>query len=135
MATLKLALQVDSNNPNVGDLFLENGTVRLTASLLEEAAQALWVRLKSFQGEWFLDPTLGFPWLQSVLGQKTPLAILQQMFRFAVLTTPGVASLAQFDLRRTPNRGIALTFRAVLADGTVLTEKDFAPFVVPKLGA
>ncbi len=132
MATPKLALQIDANNPVVGDLFLENGTVRITGTLGEEVAQAFWTRLKSFQGEWFLDKSLGFPWLQSVLGQKTPLPILQQMFRFLVVTTPGVAALAQFDLRRTPNRGLALSFRAVLQDGTVLTEANFAPFIVPK---
>lgn len=130
MASLKLALIVDANNPIPGDIYLENGTVRLTANLSEEVAQTLWTRFRSFQGEWFLDRTVGFVWLQSVLGQKTPLPILQQMFRSVVTTCPGVASLASFDIRRTANRGLAVTFAAILQDGTVLTEAAFAPFVV-----
>lgn len=135
MASLKLALVTDANNPIVGDLYLENGTVRLTQTLSEEVAQLLWTRLRSFLGGWFLDTSIGFPWMQSVLGQKTPLSILQQMFRYVLLTCPGVATLTKFNLTRTVNRGLSLTFAATLQDGTTLTESAFGPLIVPRNGA
>src|ERR1700749_2893649 len=126
MADLKIALAIDSENPIVGDLYLENGTARLTNSLLEDVAQELYIRFRFFQGEWFLDQTLGLPYLQSILGKKTPLGILSQIFKRVITTCPGVASLTSFQLTRGANRALILNFAALLNDGTTLTAADFA---------
>lgn len=117
-------------NPVVGDLYLENGTVRLTQSLEEETVQDLYIALSLFQGEWFLDPAQGMPYFQSILGQKTPLNIIVQIFRRAILTRPGVSSLTSLKATRVPPRGVRLDFVARLIDGTVLDSASFAPFVV-----
>lgn len=127
---IKIALQTDGTNPNLADLYLDNGTVGLTNSLSEEVAQELFIRLNFFQGEWFLDTTQGIPYFQSILGQKTPLGIVEQIFRQAITTCPGVASLASFSLTRVPTRGIQVFFTCILADGTTLTSSDFGDFVV-----
>lgn len=126
MADIKIALAVDSENPIIGDLYLENGTARLTNTLLEEVAQELYIRFRFFQGEWFLDPTLGLPYLQSILGKKTPIGIISQIFKRVITTCPGVASLTSFQLTRGAARSIILNFTARLTDGTVLTAADFA---------
>jgi hypothetical protein len=56
-------------------------------------AQAISTRLKLWMGEWFLDNTVGTPWLQSILGKSTnPDAYI----RSAILGTPGVVSLETF---------------------------------------
>ncbi len=131
MASLKLALQIDSENTAVGDLYIHNGTVRLTSSLSEEVAQLLYTRFKMFQGEWFLDTTLGFPWLQLVLGKKTPQGIVAQLFRNVITGCPGIASLDQFNMNFiSGTRTAKPTFSCTLKDGTTLTEADLTPFVV-----
>lgn len=130
MADLKIALKVDAENPTVGDLYLENGTVRLTNTLAETVAQELYIRYKFFQGEWFLDRTQGFPWFQSVLGIKTPLGVVRQLMLRVLTTCPGVSSVVSFKVTRLPNRGILLNFQARLSDGTTLTERDFGAFVL-----
>lgn len=130
MADIKIALSVDSENPIVGDLYLQNGTIRLTATLLEAVAQELWIRFRFFRGEWFLDDRTGLPYMQSILGKKTPIGIISQIFKNVITTCPGVASLTTFNLTRLPNRGLLLTFAAQLADGTTLTSANFAPFIV-----
>lgn len=134
MADIKIALAIDSENPIVGDLYLENGTARLTRSLSEEVAQELYVRFRFFKGEWSLDPAQGLPYLQSILGKKTPIGIVSQIFRRTITSCPGVAALTAFQLRRTSTRGVSLDFTATLTDGTVLTAADFVAFVIPTPG-
>jgi len=56
-------------------------------------AQAISTSLKLWQGEWFLDVTVGTPWKQSILGKSVnPDAYIKQ----AILSTQGVTSLASY---------------------------------------
>lgn len=131
MGSLKLALQVDDENPDVGDLYLEHGTMRLTNTLAEEVAQQLFVRFKFWLGDWFLDRTQGTPYLQSILGLKTPTAVIEQIFKTLIITCPGVSQLLNFSFSRLPSRVGALSFTCLLADGTTLKSSDFGAFVLP----
>jgi hypothetical protein len=127
---LKLVMTADVENPNIGDLQLDNGTVRLTASLLEEVVQRIRVSLLLFRGEWFLDETQGVPYWQSILGQKTPLMQLQRIFRSVVQQQPTVKAITRFSVARLPNRGLQVNFACTLIDGAVLVSSDYAPLVV-----
>jgi hypothetical protein len=131
MASLQLALVVDSNNPVVGDLYLTADKRLLkTTTLSQEVAQSIYTTLRMFQGEWFLDTTLGTPWFQSILGVKTPIGIVQQILKNIIVTRPGVQSLNSFSLTPTGGRSYTLSFTASLVNGKVLASSDFAPFVV-----
>jgi hypothetical protein len=131
MASLKLALAVDANNPNIGDIYLgADSNDRLTNSLSEEVAQLLYTRFRFFRGEWFLDSTIGVPYYQTILGQKVSIAIVTRILRQVVTTCPGVASLQAFNLVQQANRAVAVTFSCTLTDGTTLTSDSFAPFVL-----
>lgn len=130
MSDLKIVLVADDDNPDVGDIYLENGTVRLTDGLSEEVAQTLRIALLLFRGEWFLDATQGVPYWQSILGVKTPLSIVQQIFRNAILQVPGVKSLNSFNMQTLADRTVSLEFSCLLTDNTVLRSSDYAAFVV-----
>ena len=130
MADIKIALVADADNPDVGDLYLENGTVRLTETLAETVAQTVRVSLLLFKGEWFLDPTQGVPYWQSILGIKTPISIVNQIFRTAILAVTGVKSLDSFNLVTAADRSASLVFACTLTDGTVLRSSDYAPYVI-----
>jgi len=128
---LRLATSIDDLNPVAGDVYLnEQGTVELTQSLSDQVRQDLWIRLRFFLGEWFLDPTQGIPYFQNILGGKTPLPIVAQIYRKVILTTAGVASLDSFNLARTAERGVSLSFAVTLVDGAVLTFEDFQPLTL-----
>lgn len=130
MADIKLALKVDAENPIIGDLYLEGGTPRLTKTLAEEVAQELFIRFRFFQGEWFLDGTVGLPYNQKILGVKTPIGILDQIFKSVVTTCPGVQNLITFSLTRLPGRGLSPVFACKLIDGAILKSADFGPFII-----
>jgi len=127
---IRIAMATDDDNDTVGDLFLENGTVRLTATMTEEVAQELFIRFKLFRGEWFLDPSIGVPYYQVILRQKTPLSIVSQIFQQVIKRCPGVASLQSFSLVPGEERMIALTFTCILASGETLRSDDFGPFLI-----
>lgn len=131
---IKIALEIDAENPIVGDLYLENGTVRLTRDLREEVMQELYIRLRFFQGEWFLDRTQGLPYRQSILGKKTPLSILSQIFKSVLTSCPGVRSILSFSLSRDAHRGLLPDWAIRLNDGQILKSTDFTPFIVPQVG-
>jgi hypothetical protein len=127
-------MSVDANNPNVGDIYIgPNGSDRLCSSLSEEVQQLLFTRFRFFLGEWFLDPTTGIPYFQSILGQKVALSIVAQVFKQVITTCPGVASLDSFSLAVDARRAAKLVFACMLADGTTLKSSDFVPFVIGTL--
>jgi hypothetical protein len=60
--------------------------------LAQDAASAI----KLFLGEYYFDVTQGVPWLQQILGQAPPLALLKQILAEAAETVPGVSSAQVF---------------------------------------
>ena len=61
-------------------------------------AQDCEVRLKFFQGEWFLDLRLGVPWFQKILGQKPRLNAVSEILQKAILLTDGILGISDFKL-------------------------------------
>jgi hypothetical protein len=96
----------------------------------EYVRQKIEKRLKFFQGEWFLDERLGFPWLQRILGKKPTPNQMDAFFRFAISTVPEVASVThlgvEFDnaVRRYDIRYSVLTITDQVISGGV-------PFLIP----
>ena len=131
MASLRLAMAIDASNPVIGDLYIDpaTGSCRLTNSLREEVQQLLYTRFRMFLGEWFLDPTLGTPWIQQILGVKQSDAVVQTILRNVIATCPGVAQITTFSMTRV-GRSVSVKFACRLTDGTTLSEADFQPFVV-----
>ena len=129
MPSLKLAMSVDANNTVVGDLYLENGSTRLTSSLSEEIQQTLYTRFRFFQGEWWLDTTIGVPWYQQILGLKPAASLVASILRQVITSCPGVARIDSFGLTST-GRSWVLAFSLTLNDGAVLTSADFAPLLI-----
>jgi hypothetical protein len=100
-----------------GDLLLTDGRVRV----VEGAAalvQRLKVRLRLLQGEFFLAPSAGFPWLD-VLQQRFDETSLRARLGAYLAETQGVRSVAITELRRRPNRTLHVRFVVTAADGTL----------------
>lgn len=54
-------------------------------------------RLLFFRGEWFLDKRQGMPYYQAVFVKNPNIALVQSVFRQAILSTPGVKSIAKLE--------------------------------------
>lgn len=102
-------LRVD---PTTGDLVHDGHRLQLVSGI-ESIAQDLRTRLAFFQGEWFLDEEFGIPYFQSILGRKTALSAVREIFRVQILNTPGVLALAALELSEgSTQREFTLTFKA-----------------------
>jgi hypothetical protein len=55
-------------------------------------------RLSTFQGEWFLDTTVGVPWLSQILGQRYDPALAEAVTKACLLTTDGVTGITSFSV-------------------------------------
>lgn len=113
-----VALRLD---PITGDLVHDGRRVQFVSGA-DAVAQELRTRLAFFQGEWFLDEEFGIPYFQSILGQKNALAAVRQIFRAAILETPGVATLNNLALKEISARNFALSFSVTSDVGELITE-------------
>jgi hypothetical protein len=62
------------------------------SALAQDAASAI----QTYLGECFWDVTTGVPWVQQILGQSPPLALLKEQLVDAALTVSGVAAAQVF---------------------------------------
>lgn len=132
MKDLALVLQTDAENPVIGDLRLVNGQLLLVEGS-DAKKQDLVVCLRWFKGEWFLDRRTGMPYLQSILGTRTPLVSIERIFRAAIQQRAWVASIETIRLAfDATTRSLSVANLRVRAkDGDVV---ELADFIVPEVG-
>lgn len=93
----------------------------------EAIQQQLRIRLQFFLGEWFLDTQVGVPFYRDILIKNPNLALIRDVFRRAIITTPGIASVEELNVEITDKalRVLSVSFRATMDTGETL---DFEPF-------
>ena len=82
---------------NTGDLLVESDALSLVEGD-DAIVQQLTVRFLFVLGEWFLDTRIGIPYFGDILIKNPDLSRVRAIFQETVLTTPGVASLEEFNL-------------------------------------
>lgn len=110
------------------DLVMTRGNLT-TSSGYDAARQAVYQRLRFFKGEWYADENVGIPYWQSILARKNPdLAAIREIFRQAILVTPGIASITsiRLDWADQGARQMSLSFSAVMDDGSLLVTDGYA---------
>ncbi len=114
---------VASLGPNLktvgGELVFAAGVLQLTTEQ-DAIRQAAECRLRTFRAEWFLDGSIGMPWVEQVLGRKAAAAPIRTVIRDELLSIPGVTGLASLGLVFDPSaRSMAVTFVLQTAAGDV----------------
>lgn len=83
---------------DTGDLYFDGDgnlvTVTGARAVQEHAVQ----RVKTFEGEWFLDITAGLPWWQRILGQQFDEALAEAIVKAEVFGTQGVTEITSFSV-------------------------------------
>jgi len=110
-------------DPLTGDLMVENNNIVFTSGQLEEAAQSIQSRLRTFRGEWFLDTNLGTPWYQEILKKNPNMSVVETELRTVIMETPFVAGLNQFSFEldsRLRTMSVVMQARILNDDGTLV---------------
>lgn len=76
------------------DLVLVDGNVTMTGDL----AQRLDCLLRTFRGEWWLDPSIGVPWFEEVLKKNPDLQVIRQLLVSVLMSDSEVASVSRMDV-------------------------------------
>lgn len=86
--------------------------------------QAVWIGLRFFQGEWFLDESVGIPYFTRVFVKNANAYEVRQYVRLAILDAPDVDSVTKLVLTSdNARRTLGATFTAKMLDGTALSEE------------
>lgn len=106
------------------DLAIENNDLVLVDGL-DAIAQDLRCRLQFFLGEWFLDQRIGMPYFQQILGAKPRLPVIKEIFRKAIMSTPGVLGLNDLSVDyEGTGRSISVAFKARTDTGILTFEEE-----------
>ena len=115
---------MSAESPRVLDLLLDdddelviaNGDWQLAA---DEPAirQGIKVRLRFFEGEWYLDLEEGVPYFQEVLVKNPSLVAVREVFRQALAAAPGVREVLTLNVSY-----VSLTPRTVRVDWQVQSD-------------
>ena len=94
-------------DPDKQDLALDaTGNLRMARDG-EAIGQHAKQRLKTFQGEWFLDTEAGVPWMKHVFPRPPSLAIAESIIKLEIIRTPGVTEMISFNMIYAPDlRGL-----------------------------
>lgn len=82
-----------------GDIIWKNGPLTkadVTQPFTENVQQRLFIMLRTFMGEWFMDTEHGIPYFQRILGRKTPKSAVDRIFQEKILAEQGVAEIVSF---------------------------------------
>jgi len=87
-----------SIHPETNDLHLDGNGHLAVVTGAAAVAQHVRQRLKTFQGEWFLDTTAGVPWLAQLLGKQYDPALAEAVVKAEILNTHGVREITSFSV-------------------------------------
>lgn len=111
-----------------GDLALPRVVVTDLASVV---CQSITDGLNLWQGEWFLNQDVGFPWMQQILGRKiVSTSAVETILKAFLLSVPGVATVQASSTFNRVARSFAYAFTATLNDGTNITGGSGLPTAI-----
>lgn len=92
--TSRVGLAIDQAT---NDLYFEGDSLVLVRDA-HAVGQHARQRLQTFAGEWFLDTTVGVPWLSQILGHKYDPALAEAVVKARLLGTDGVTEITSFSV-------------------------------------
>lgn len=110
-----LALRVSDNGAQ--DLSIDaSGDLELVYDA-EAVGQHTRQRLQTHVGEWFLDTSVGVPWLKQILGKGYDPALADAVTKACILGTDGVTEITTFSVSfALASRGLVIKSVNVLTD-------------------
>lgn len=108
---MHMGLAID---PDTNDLYLDQNNNLAVVHNAAAVAQHVRQRLKTFQGEWFLDTTAGVPWLAQIMGKQYDPALAEAVVKAEIMDTDAVVEITSFsvsfasDVRRLDIRDVGV---------------------------
>ena len=110
-------LVLRKNDLGIVDLSIVDDDFALCPTDKDAIAQTITIRLKTLAGEWFLDTTLGIPYLTEILGHKYHERSLRHLIMAEIQTILGVLEITNFKAEEKAHRSLSISFMAIMSDG------------------
>lgn len=114
-------IKLDDN----GDVSFTDGESSVTTIGAEDLAQRIRIRLNTFQGEWFMDNTLGVDWWNRVFGKNRSKAAVDALIQEQILLEPDALQIVSYSSSITSDRRFVCTFRVRTEDGAITATQSF----------
>lgn len=92
-AAFGLSIDQDTN-----DLYLDASGNIGTVNNAEAVGEHVRQRLQTYAGEWYLDVTIGVPWLEDILGRKYDPALAEAVVKAEILNTEYISGITGFSI-------------------------------------
>lgn len=116
-------LLLASTDSNIGahDIAFVNNDFQLTQTEDQSLAQRLTVKLRTWLGEFYLDSSVGMPYLESIFGKNRSLDSIKAIFQDAIIEEDEVEQLVTLNVSLDKaNRILSVTFNVRSASGDEL---------------
>ena len=101
-----------------------NGADLILIDNAERIAQQIKISLQFWLGEWFLNDTLGVPYLERICVKNPNVQHIRQIFRNTIQNVNGVTAVNALDLSvDAAQRVLTVTYTATTTDG-VITRRE-----------
>jgi len=110
-------LKLDGNH----DLFIEDSDLVVEDTRIEVIGQSLEIRLQMFYGEWYSNNTLGLPYYEIILGQKSNMGLVLEVIKAEIEREPSIQTVQKIDAE-VIDRGAIITFEAITTDQETINE-------------
>ena len=116
---------MDIKLDSTGDVSFESGASSVTSIGAEDLAQRLQIRLRTFQGEWFMDNTLGIDWWGRVFGKNRSKAAVDALVQAEILKEPDALQITSYTSSITSDRKFTCSFRVRTEEGAISAPVSF----------
>ena len=108
-----------------GDISLVSGDAQTTSIGAEDLAQRLRIRLNTFQGEWFMDNTLGIDWWNRVMGKNRSKMAVDALIQDSILKEPDALQIVSYTSSISTDRKFSCSFRVRTENGAISSAITF----------
>lgn len=108
-----------------GDIALVNGDFTVTDIGVDDLAQRLQIRLNTFQGEWFMDSTLGIDYFNRVFGKNRSKTAIDAIMQAEILKEPDALQIVSYESSLGSNRTFTCIFRVRTEAGAITSPISF----------
>ena len=99
-----------------------NGTTPITDEFVDAVAQRVFIMLRTFESEWYLNDVTGVPYLTRILGFKVEKSTVDRILQQKILQEPGVADILEFTSSLGGNRVYEASMKIRTTGGDTFTE-------------
>ena len=94
---MDLLVNRERDADDFGDMVFVNGSTPITNEFVDAVAQRVFILLRTFESEWYLNDTTGVPYLTRILGQKVEKSTVDRILQQKILEQSGVADILEFN--------------------------------------